>query len=257
MATHEVSTRRRRCATTTSSTADRALQEALRTRGRRLGGGARARCSAASAGSSEADRAGACRRMPRRRELRTHDRYGHRIDEVEYHPAYHELMRARGRPRPARAAVARAAPRRARGARGAVLRPGAGRGRPRLPDLHDLLGGAGAARRARRWRASGSRACSRRTTIRACRPAAEKTGALCGMAMTEKQGGSDVRANTTRAAPGRRRAAGVLTGHKWFCSAPMCDAFLVLAQTPNGAVVLPAAALAARRHAQPRSSSSA
>jgi putative acyl-CoA dehydrogenase len=68
------------------------------------------------------------------------------------------------------------------------------------------------------------------------RPAAEKTGALLGMAMTEKQGGSDVRANTTRA---ERRGNGgngeySIDGHKWFCSAPMCDAFLVLAQAPGG-----------------------
>jgi putative acyl-CoA dehydrogenase len=69
------------------------------------------------------------------------------------------------------------------------------------------------------------------------RPAAEKVGALCGMAMTEKQGGSDVRANTTRAealgagGPGREYA---VTGHKWFCSAPMCDVFLVLAHTARG-----------------------
>jgi len=65
------------------------------------------------------------------------------------------------------------------------------------------------------------------------RPAADKRGALCGMAMTERQGGSDVRANTTRAV---RLADGEyeLTGHKWFCSAPMCDAFLVLAQAKAG-----------------------
>src|SRR5215213_8190985 len=62
------------------------------------------------------------------------------------------------------------------------------------------------------------------------RPPAQKAGVLCGMAMTEKQGGSDVRANTTVAeAIGDGEYA--LTGHKWFCSAPMCDAFLVLAQT--------------------------
>ncbi len=68
-------------------------------------------------------------------------------------------------------------------------------------------------------------------------PAAEKTGAMCGMAMTEKQGGSDVRANTTVAVPlngGGPGAEYELTGHKWFCSAPMCDAFLVLAQTDAG-----------------------
>ena len=68
----------------------------------------------------------------------------------------------------------------------------------------------------------------------ALRPAAEKAGALCGMAMTERQGGSDVRANTTTARAARRRRRGALDGHKWFCSAPMCDAFLVLAQAPAG-----------------------
>src|SRR5262249_37189329 len=60
----------------------------------------------------------------------------------------------------------------------------------------------------------------------------QKLGALIGMGMTEKQGGSDVRANTTRAVP--REGAWAITGHKWFMSAPMCDAFLVLAQAPRG-----------------------
>ena len=66
------------------------------------------------------------------------------------------------------------------------------------------------------------------------RPASEKTGALVGMAMTEKQGGSDVRANTTQAVPSGSPDEYRITGHKWFCSAPMCDAFLVLAQAPGG-----------------------
>jgi putative acyl-CoA dehydrogenase len=66
------------------------------------------------------------------------------------------------------------------------------------------------------------------------RPVAEKRGALCGMAMTEKQGGSDVRANTTRAEPAGADGEYLLTGHKWFCSAPMCDVFLTLAQAPGG-----------------------
>ena len=67
----------------------------------------------------------------------------------------------------------------------------------------------------------------------ASRPASEKAGVTIGMAMTEKQGGSDVRANTTRAA---KNADGsyTLTGHKWFCSAPMCDAFLTLAYAEGG-----------------------
>ncbi|MBE3558529.1 MAG: acyl-CoA dehydrogenase family protein, partial [Ktedonobacteraceae bacterium] len=64
---------------------------------------------------------------------------------------------------------------------------------------------------------------------------AQKQGILCGMGMTEKQGGSDVRANTTRAVPlDSAERSYLLTGHKWFCSAPMCDIFLVLAQAPGG-----------------------
>ena len=66
------------------------------------------------------------------------------------------------------------------------------------------------------------------------RPAAAKAGLLCGMAMTEKQGGSDVRANTTAAVPLDADGEYLLTGHKWFCSAPMSDLFLVLAQAPAG-----------------------
>ena len=68
-------------------------------------------------------------------------------------------------------------------------------------------------------------------------PISAKASALCGMAMTERQGGSDVRTNTTRAEPRGKGGAGAeyaLTGEKWFCSAPMCDAFLVLAQAPGG-----------------------
>jgi putative acyl-CoA dehydrogenase len=65
------------------------------------------------------------------------------------------------------------------------------------------------------------------------RPPARKRGALAGMAMTERQGGSDVRANETVAEPVADDEA-LLTGQKWFCSAPMCDAFLVLAQLPAG-----------------------
>jgi putative acyl-CoA dehydrogenase len=70
-----------------------------------------------------------------------------------------------------------------------------------------------------------------------CIPASQKKGLSCGMAMTEKQGGSDVRANTTRAFPIGLGGPGkeyLITGHKWFCSAPMSDAFLVLAQAPAG-----------------------
>jgi putative acyl-CoA dehydrogenase len=65
-------------------------------------------------------------------------------------------------------------------------------------------------------------------------PIASKSSALCGMAMTERQGGSDVRTNAMRAEPLGSGAEYALTGEKWFCSAPMCDAFLVLAQAPGG-----------------------
>jgi putative acyl-CoA dehydrogenase len=170
-------------------------------------------------------------------QLRTHDRYGHRIDEVEYHPAYHELMGVAigaglhaspwAEPR-AGAHVARAA--------GFFVwsQVEAGHGCPvsmtysAVPALRALPALAAT------WE---PRFVST-TYDRRASPAAEKSGATCGMAMTEKQGGSDVRANTTRAEP-ESPAMGpgepyVLTGHKWFCSAPMCDAFLVLAQAPRG-----------------------
>ena len=81
-----------------------------------------------------------------------------------------------------------------------------------------------------------------------------------GMGMTEKQGGSDVRANTTRAVADGQDGWGQrfrVTGHKWFFSAPMCDAFLVLAQAPAGLTLLLPAARAARRHRSTRSASSA
>jgi putative acyl-CoA dehydrogenase len=76
------------------------------------------------------------------------------------------------------------------------------------------------------------RSCSR-SYDPANRPAPEKAGVTCGMVMTEKQGGSDVRANTTLARPGGDGGF-LLTGHNWFCSAPMSDGFLMLAQAPGG-----------------------
>ena len=123
------------------------------------------------------------------------------------------------------------------GARRGVHRHGPGRGRPRLPDLDDLRRRPGAARARRSWRPSGSRGSPRLATTRGWCRRATRAGALCGMAMTEKQGGSDVRANTTVARPlngGGPGAEYEITGHKWFCSAPMCDAFLVLAQADGG-----------------------
>ena len=163
--------------------------------------------------------------------LATHDRYGNRIDEVHYDPAYHQILgqavaagvhtSAWASPRPG-ANVARAA--------GfmlfAQIEPGhacpismthsavpAIRMQPEL---------------AERWI---PRLLSRDYDGDLAAPST-KPGALIGMAMTEKQGGSDVRANTTRAV--RAGDDWLLTGHKWFCSAPMSDAFLVLAQVRMG-----------------------
>jgi putative acyl-CoA dehydrogenase len=164
--------------------------------------------------------------------LHTHDRYGNRIDEVEFHPAWHCLMNAAvshglhaapwlsGQPG---AHVARAAGFYVWGNTDAghccpismtyaivpALRHSAS-----LASVYEPLLGS-------------------RVYDPGLRPPLSKQSLLAGMSMTEKQGGSDVRANTTRAvktADGSYR----LTGHKWFTSAPMCDLFLVLAQAPGG-----------------------
>jgi putative acyl-CoA dehydrogenase len=165
--------------------------------------------------------------------LHTHDRYGNRADEVAYHPSYHELMRA------AVAFGLHAAP-------WADERPGAHVARaakmivwsqvdaghtcpismtysvlPALRQQPDL---------AAEWEPK----LFSRTYDPAFAPVDRKQGAIFGMAMTEKQGGSDVRANTTAAEPTDTPGEYLLTGHKWFCSAPMSDAFLVLAQAPGG-----------------------
>lgn len=168
--------------------------------------------------------------------FKSHDRYGHRIDLVEFHPAYHELMSAGiahgitsspwTQPH-AGAHVARAAT--------MYLHNQAEAGTscpmtmtfacvPALrlqPDLADL------------WL---PKILSRQYDPRNL-PMEQKTGLTIGMAMTEKQGGTDVRANTTRAYPVGTPGPGhayELIGHKWFCSAPMSDAFLTLAQTDRG-----------------------
>ena len=163
--------------------------------------------------------------------LRTHDRYGHRVDEVEYDPAYHELMRAAiehglhaapwADDRPG-SHVVRAAKTSVWTAEPGHLCPismtyavvPALRCNPDLAAVYEPL------------------LTSRHYDPELNVPAA-KIGMTAGMSMTEKQGGSDVRAGSTEAA---RNADGTyrVTGHKWFTSAPMCDIFLVLAQAPGG-----------------------
>jgi len=163
--------------------------------------------------------------------LHTHDRYGHRVDEIEYDPAYHELMRTaighglHGAPwaddRPGAHVV--------RAAKMGVWTPEPGhvcpismtyavvpalRHNPELAQAYEPL--------------LTSRAYDPELTV-----PATKVGITAGMSMTEKQGGSDVRAGTTVAV---RNADGSysITGHKWFTSAAMSDVFLVLAQAPDG-----------------------
>ena len=166
----------------------------------------------------------------------SHDRYGHRVDLVEFHPAYHELMSA---------GIAQGIT----SAPWTDPRPGAHVARAATMYLHN--------------QAEAGTSCPMTMTF-ACVPALrlqpelaqqwlpkilsreydprnlpmeQKKGLTIGMAMTEKQGGTDVRANTTRALPvgaGGPGQAYELVGHKWFCSAPMCDAFLTLAQTERG-----------------------
>ena len=164
--------------------------------------------------------------------LRTLDRYGHRLDEVEFHPAWHALLGIAlnaglhsspwATPRPG-AHVARAA------------------GTYMLNQIESgvccpvamTYGSIPTLRHAPAIAAEWLPKIFARDYDQRFRPAAEKTSALVGMGMTENQGGSDLRTNSTRAEPagdGLFR----LHGHKWFMSAPMCDAFLVLAKTAKG-----------------------
>jgi putative acyl-CoA dehydrogenase len=166
-------------------------------------------------------------------QLKTHDRFGNRIDEVEFHPAWHRLMEV-----------------------------AVGHGLHALP-WREPRPGAHAARAAAFYiwsQVEGGHGCPISMTYAAVpalrqekklskqweplmtaleydpglRLPSTKRGVLFGMAMTERQGGSDVRTNTTRAVPTGTDGEHLLTGAKWFCSAPMCDAFLVLAQAPRG-----------------------
>jgi putative acyl-CoA dehydrogenase len=164
--------------------------------------------------------------------LRTHDRVGNRIDEVEFHPAWHELMRA---------AVGFGLT----GASWREKRPGAHAARAALAYAWGQVEAGHMCPIGMTYAAVPALRCSPGLAERyepllastdydpGLRAAQAKRGLLAGMSMTEKQGGSDVRANTSRAVPagdGTYR----ITGHKWFTSAPMCDVFLVLAQAPGG-----------------------
>ncbi|MGW5054003.1 acyl-CoA dehydrogenase family protein [Actinokineospora sp. NPDC004072] len=211
--------------------ADPALLEGLRREGagwaeadiRRLG---------ATAGGEEAQAwAEQANRYPP--ELRTHDRYGNRVDEVDFHPSWHHLMRvaiaeggaasAWADPRPG-AHVARVAVSLVWG------HTEAGHGCP----VSMTYAVVPALRHQPELAAVYEPLLVSRVYDPGLRPPAGKRGILAGMGMTEKQGGSDVRTNTTTATPTGEPGVYALNGHKWFTSAPMCDVFLVLAQAPGG-----------------------
>ena len=213
---------------------DRPLQEALKREG---GGWAEERVSrfGTVCGTADVQRWGReANAFPP--QLKTFDRFGHRIDEVEFHPAWHELMEL------GVSAEVHSLP-------WVDPRPGANVARAALfTQLSQAEAGVGcpismtfsvipALRTQPELAAEWEPRFLSNVYDGELRPAGSKPGALAGMAMTEKQGGSDVRANTTRAVAvngGGQGAEYEITGHKWFCSAPMCDAFLVLAQTDAG-----------------------
>jgi putative acyl-CoA dehydrogenase len=164
--------------------------------------------------------------------LKTFDRYGHRIDEVEFHPAWHSLMKLGvenelhalpWRERHAGAHVARAA------LYMTAMQAEAGFACPITMTFAVLP----ALRAQPELLAQWGPLVTANTYDPRLVPVEQKGSAIAGMAMTEKQGGSDVKANTTFATPVDGGGAGgeyLLTGHKWFCSAPMSDLFLVLGQ---------------------------
>ncbi len=164
--------------------------------------------------------------------LKTHDRFGNRVDQVEFHPAWHALMRTAVEHElhalPWR--TDREGAHAARIARTLTLsQVEAGHGCPITMTFAAVPALRAQPEVLATWEPRLTSAAYDERDV----PAEEKAGALCGMGMTEKQGGSDVRANTTIATPlngGGPGAEYELTGHKWFTSAPMCDLFLVLAQ---------------------------
>jgi putative acyl-CoA dehydrogenase len=164
--------------------------------------------------------------------LRTHDRYGHRVDEVEFHPAWHDLMTT------AVTHGLHAAPWRqdqpgAHVARAAAMYVWGQAEAGHLCPISMTYAIVPALRHAPELARQFEPLLAAPRYDFGLRPPLSKNGLLAGMSMTEKQGGSDVRANTTTAV---RQADGTyrITGHKWFTSAPMNDLFMVLAQTQTG-----------------------
>jgi len=168
--------------------------------------------------------------------LRTHDRYGNRIDEVEFHPAWHSLMKM-GVEHELHSLPWTSEEPFAHTARAALymtaMQAEAGFACPITMTFAVVPALRAQPELAAEWE---PRVTASTYDPRLLAPG-EKRSAIAGMAMTEKQGGSDVRANTTVARALNGGGAGgeyEIHGHKWFCSAPMSDIFLVLAQTEEG-----------------------
>ena len=165
--------------------------------------------------------------------LRAFDSYGRRLDEVEFHPAYHELMTAGVKYGMNNFAWRNENRESAHVARAAVMylgsQPEAGFGCPMSMSYAAIPALRHTPQIAEKWL---PKLLSQQYDPRSL-PMEQKLGCTMGMGMTEKQGGSDLRRNTTRAT---RQEDGTyeIIGHKWFFSAPMCDAHLVLAQSENG-----------------------
>ncbi len=165
--------------------------------------------------------------------LHTHDRSGNRRDEVVFHPAWHNLMQLsiqhqlHSLPWLARREGAQVA-------RASLLMIAAQNEAGHTCPISMTFSGIAALQAEpdllRQWQQK----ILSPTYDPSFAPAVEKNGLLLGMGMTEKQGGSDARANITRAERIGSSREYLITGHKWFCSAPMCDAFLVLAQAEKG-----------------------
>ena len=175
--------------------------------------------------------------------LHTHDRFGNRRDEVIFHPSWHNLMRTSVANRlhclpwqsdttsPSSGSTRRPGSHVARAALMMLTSQNeAGHTCPISMTFSAVAALSAEPRLAAEWE---PRILSSTYDPRFA-PAGEKSGVLLGMGMTEKQGGSDVRANTTHAERIGNSREYLITGHKWFVSAPMCDAFLVLAQATKG-----------------------
>lgn len=165
-------------------------------------------------------------------ELRTHDRFGNRVDTVVFHPAWHDLLRSSIGHGLHSLPWEPSQPKAGHLVRTALTFLASQIEAGHFCPISMTYAAVPAMRNDPALAAAWEPRVLSRSYDPAFRPAAEKSGLLMGMGMTEKQGGSDVRAGTTRAVPGDDDY--LITGHKWFLSAPMNDAFLILAQAPHG-----------------------